>query len=106
MDFGMQTTLIKQIFSEARVSGTAMGPALTALNLGERLQQIAGGGKATVAQVGDFRALLLSASADGVLTDSEIQALVTSLTKSGLQLVHSGQTQQRVDIDDIVLPDF
>lgn len=105
MDFGLQTTLIRQIFSEARASGKPMGVALDALQLGERLQRIQGG-RATVAQVGDFRALLLSASADGVLTDSEIQGLVASLTKSGLQLVHAGQTQQRVEIDDIVLPDF
>lgn len=104
MDHGMQATLIRQLFNEARTR-VKTGTDLTgALELQGRLKVAGSGAPARFSQIDAFRTLLRQVAADGVLTDQEIKTVIAFLVKQDLMLVLPVPVDVVVDFNAIELP--
>lgn len=106
MDFGMQTMLVKQLFANAAIKAGGSAGFLASLDVDGSLFATESGNGANAVQRGEFRQLIATVAADGVLTDGELGQILTFLEKQGLHLSLPSYADPRVDLDNINLPDF
>jgi hypothetical protein len=104
MDHGMQVTLIRQLFSEARAKAKTAAELVDVIDWQGRLKVASTGAPAKFSQIDAVRTRFRQVVADGVVTDQEIQALIAFLTKQDLVLGLPAPVDVSVDLNAIELP--